>query len=121
MRVLNKKSNIEKVFFSIGEAAEIIGVSASSIRYWEKMFDELIPRKTEKGTRLFSRQDIELLKLIHHLVKERGMTIKGVRQKLKENREETIHTWEIVRRLQYVKAELTAICNEMDRSYVTDK
>lgn len=121
MSVPNKNSNIEKFFFPIGEAAEIIGVSQSSIRYWEKTFDELTPRKTSKGTRFFSPKDIELLKLIRHLVKERGLTIKGARQKLKDNREETIHTWEIVKRLQHVKEELTAICNEMDTSYVTDK
>jgi DNA-binding transcriptional MerR regulator len=119
--VSGKNSHIEKVFYSIGETAGIIGVSPSSIRYWEKMFHELTPRKSSKGTRSFSPDDLELLKLIHHLVKERGMTIKGARQKLKGNREETINTWEIVKRLQHIKEELTAISKEMDTGYATDQ
>ena len=116
-----KNPKIEKVFFYIGEVAEIIGVSQSSIRYWEKSFNELAPRKSSKGTRLFSQNDIELLKLIYHLVKERGLTIKGARKKLQDNREETINTWEIVKRLQHIKEELTAICEEMEMPYATDK
>lgn len=116
-----KNQHIEKVFYSIGEAAAIIGVSPSSIRYWEKMFRELAPRKSSKGTRLFSPDDLEMLRLIHHLVKERGMTIKGAQQKLKENREETVHTWEIVKRLTHIKEELIAIKKEMDTAYATDQ
>jgi DNA-binding transcriptional MerR regulator len=112
---------IEKIFFSIGETAEMIGVSQSSIRYWEKTFNELTPRKSSGGTRLFSQNDIELLKLIHHLVKERGLTIKGARKKLKDNREETINTWELVKHLQHVKEELIAIYEEMDIPNATDK
>jgi DNA-binding transcriptional MerR regulator len=110
-----QKPKIEKVFFSIGEVAKMIGVSSSSIRYWESCFEELSPQKSRKGTRLFSHTDIETIKFIHHLVKERGMTIKGVQQKLKENRQDAIDNWEIVKRLQKVKKELVAIRNEMEQ------
>lgn len=109
-----KKAKIEKVFFSIGEVAEIVGVAPSSIRYWESSFEELSPKKSSKGTRLFSHDDIETVKFINHLVKERGMTIKGVQQKLKGNRQDAIDNWEIVKRLQKVKEELVAIRNEME-------
>jgi len=109
-----KKAKIEKVFFSIGEVAEIVGVASSSIRYWESSFEELSPKKSSKGTRLFSRDDIETVKFINHLVKERGMTIKGVQQKLKGNRQDAIDNWEIVKRLQKVKEELVAIRIEME-------
>jgi DNA-binding transcriptional MerR regulator len=108
-----KKPKIEKVFFSIGEVAEMVGVTPSSIRYWESSFDELAPRKSGKGTRLFSLDDLETVKFIHHLVKERGMTIKGAQQKLKDNRQETANSWEIVKRLQKIKEELVAIKDEM--------
>jgi DNA-binding transcriptional MerR regulator len=108
-----KKPKIEKVFFSIGEVAEMVGVTPSSIRYWESSFEELSPQKSSKGTRLFSKEDVETVKFIHHLVKERGMTVKGVQQKLKGNRQEAIDNWEIVKRLQKVKEELVAIRNEM--------
>ncbi|MGC9355386.1 MAG: MerR family transcriptional regulator [Mariniphaga sp.] len=109
-----KKPKIEKVFFSIGEVAEMVGVTPSSIRYWESSFEELSPQKSSKGTRLFSKEDVETVKFIHHLVKERGMTVKGVQQKLKGNRQESIDNWEIVKRLQKVKEELMAIKNELD-------
>ncbi len=109
-----KKPKIEKIFFSIGEVAEMVGVTPSSIRYWEKCFEELTPQKSSKGTRLFTKENIETVQFICHLVKERGMTIKGVQQKLKNNRQETLETWEIVKRLQFVKKELLEIRNEME-------
>jgi len=109
-----KKPEIEKVFYSIGEVADIAGVSASTIRYWESNFDELAPRKSTKGTRLFSREDVEIVKFINHLVKERGMTIKGAQQKMKDNRQDTIENWEIVKHLQRVRDELMAIKDEME-------
>lgn len=108
-----KKPVIEKVFFSIGEVAAMIDENPSLIRYWENQFDALKPQKNKKGTRLFTKEDIETIKLIHHLVKQRGLTLKGAQQKLKENREETIHNYEIVKRLQKVREELIAIRDEM--------
>ncbi len=92
----------------------MVGVTPSSIRYWENCFEELTPQKSSKGTRLFTKENIETVKFIHHLVKERGLTIKGVQQKLKNNRNETLETWEIVKRLQFVKKELLDIRNEME-------
>ncbi|NQU52221.1 MAG: MerR family transcriptional regulator [Bacteroidetes bacterium] len=109
-----KKPKIEKVIFTIGEVADMIGESTSMIRYWENQFDTLKPQKNKKGNRLFSKDDIDLVKLIFHLVKERGLTIKGANQKLKENRDETIHNYEIVKRLQNVRDELIGIRDELD-------
>ncbi len=110
----NKKSNIEKVYYSIGEVAEMIDVTPSSIRYWESNFKELAPRTNAKGTRYFTKEDIETVKLINYLVKERGLTIKGAQQKLSDNKAETVNNWEIVRRLQEIKEELTGILEEME-------
>ncbi len=104
-----KKPTIEKVIFSIGEVADMIGENTSLIRYWENQFEMLKPQKNKKGNRLFSKKDIETVKLIHHLVKERGLTIRGAKQKLKENREETVQNFEIVNRLQEIKKELIGI------------
>ena len=101
-----KKPTIEKVIFSIGEVADMIGEKTSLIRYWENEFDALKPQKNKKGNRLFTKDDIETVRLIHYLVKERGLTLKGVKQKLKENREETIQNYEIVKRLQDIKKQL---------------
>ena len=109
-----KKPKIEKIIFSIGEVAEMIGENSSLIRYWENQFDALKPKKNKKGNRLFTKDDIETVKLIHYLVKERGLTLKGAKQKLKENRKETINNFEIVKRLQNVRDELIGIRDGLD-------
>jgi len=108
-----KKPIIEKIFYSIGEVADMIGENPSLIRYWESKFDALKRKKSEKGTRLFKKEDIETVKLIHHLVKVRGLTLKGAQQKLKDNREETINNFEIVQHLQDVRQQLIEIRDEL--------
>lgn len=108
-----KKPKIEKIFYSIGEVADMVGENQSLIRYWENQFDALKPQKNKKGTRLFTKEDVETVKLIHHLVKVRGLTLKGAQQKLKDNREETINNFEIVQRLQDVRQQLIEIRDEL--------
>ena len=108
-----KKPKIEKIFYSIGEVADMISENQSLIRYWENHFEALKPQKNKKGTRLFTKEDIETVKLIHHLVKVRGLTLKGAQQKLKDNREETINNFEIVQRLQDVRQQLIEIRDEL--------
>lgn len=108
-----KKPKIEKIYHTIGEVAEMVGESVSLIRYWETQFDALKPAKNKKGNRLFTNDDIFTLKLIHHLVKQRGLTLKGAQQKLKENREETIQNYEIVERLQDIRSQLVEIRDNM--------
>lgn len=109
-----KKPEIEKIFYSISEVAEMFHVNTSHIRYWEKEFDILKPHKNKKGNRLFTKDDIEQLKLIYHLVKEKGMTLKGAKQKLKDNKSETIDNHEMVDRLQTIRQMLIDIKNELD-------
>ncbi len=93
----------------MGEVSEMFGLNPSHIRYWEQQFEALKPFKNKKGNRLFTKEDIETIRLINHLVKDRGLTIKGARQKLKENRDETMNNYEIVKRLQDIKQELIEI------------
>lgn len=73
----------EKLFYSMGEVAEMFDVNASLIRHWESQFSVIRPKRNKKGNRLFSPRDVENLKLIYHLVKERGMTLDGARRALK--------------------------------------
>lgn len=108
-----KKPKIEKVFYSIGEVADLFGVNTSKIRFWENEFDILKPHKNNKGNRMFTLEDIENLKLINHLLKERGMTIKGAQKKLKENKEDTLQNFEVVSRLQEIRQMLIEIKEEM--------
>ena len=78
----------------------MFNVNPSHIRYWEREFDVLKPHKNKKGNRLFTKDDIEQLKLIYHLVKEKGLTLKGAKQKLKDNKDETVDNHDMVDRLQ---------------------
>ena len=108
-----KKPKIEKVFFSISEVAELFGVNTSNIRFWENEFDILKPNKNAKGNRMFTKEDIDNLKIIYHLLKEKGMTIKGAQKKLKENKEDTIQNFEVVSKLQEIKQMLLDIKEEL--------
>lgn len=101
--MLKKDVRIEKVYYSIGEVAELFEVKPSLIRFWEKEFDILKPQKNQKGNRLFMQQDIANLRLVYHLVKERGYTLQGAREKLKQNREDVEKGAEIVDSLYKIR------------------
>jgi len=103
----------EKRYYAIGEVAEAFEVNTSLIRFWEKEFDAIKPKKNAKGNRLFTPQDIKNLELIYHLVKERGFTLEGAKIHLKEKKKKTLTNFEIIRKLQTVKAELTKIKNQL--------
>jgi DNA-binding transcriptional MerR regulator len=108
-----KEPTIEKVFYSIGEVAEMFDVNPSLIRYWDKEFTTLKPTKNKKGNRLFTPTDLEHFRLIYHLVKEKGMTIKGARDLLQKNKGGTAKTFEAVKRLLDIKEQLISIRNEL--------
>lgn len=99
----------EKRYYSIGEVAKELSVNTSLIRFWEKEFAILNPKKNKKGKRLFTPQDLENIKLIYHLVKERGFTLKGAQAKLKENREDTAKVAQVVERLKRIRQALEDI------------
>lgn len=98
-----REKKVEKLYYSIGEVAKIFDVNTSLIRFWEKEFDVIKPKKNKKGNRFFTKQDIDNFHLIYHLVKERGMTLQGAKKKLKENREDTLNNFEIVKSLSEIK------------------
>ena len=108
-----KKKKTGKLFYSIGEVAELFEVNASLIRYWEKEFDILKPQKNKKGNRLFTPKDIDNLRIIYHLVKERGYTLDGAREKLRQNREDVEKNVEIVDTLTQVREFLVGIRKEL--------
>jgi DNA-binding transcriptional MerR regulator len=99
-----KDKEIEKLYYSIGEVAEMFNVSKSLIRFWETEFEILKPRKSQKGNRLFTKKDIENLRVIYFLVKEKGYTLEGARMKLKEGGVEKMEeTVELVDKLRNVR------------------
>ncbi|MCT4639629.1 MAG: MerR family transcriptional regulator [Bacteroidales bacterium] len=108
-----KEKKVEKLFHSIGEVAEMLNVNTSTIRYWEKEFSILKPKKNKKGNRMFTNQDLDNLKLIYHLVKVQKLTIDGARKKLKENKVDTINNYEVIKMLEGVKELLNEIKEEL--------
>ena len=102
-----------KRYYKIGEVAKAFDVNTSLIRFWEKEFDIIRPKKNKKGNRLFTPEDIKNFKLIYNLVKERGFTLEGAKQKLKKNPEGVFNNHEIISRLEAVKAEIIKIKNQL--------
>ena len=104
-----KEKKVEKLYYSIGEVAEMLDVPVSTVRFWENEFDILKPMKNKKGNRLFTSADIKNLKIIYHLVKEQQMTLSGARKKLSEKWDETDYKFEINESLQKIKTILLDI------------
>lgn len=103
----------EKRYYSIGELARAFNVNASLIRFWDKEFDVLKPKKNAKGNRMFTPDDVKNLQLIYHLVKERGFTLEGAKVHLKEGQKKTLDKFEIIRKLEAIKTNLVNIKNEL--------
>ncbi len=103
----------EKRYYGIGEVAKAFGVNTSLIRFWEKEFDALKPKKNAKGNRKFTPEDIQNLQLIYHLVKERGFTLDGAKTHLKESKQKTLDNFQIIKKLELIKAELSKIKEQL--------
>lgn len=104
-----KETKVEKLYYAIGEVAGMLNVPVSTVRFWENEFAILKPMKNKKGNRLFTQADVRNLKLIHHLVKEEGMTLEGARKKLEDKYDVTSNKLEINESLQKIKSILLEI------------
>ena len=103
----------DKRYYGIGEIARAFDVNTSLIRFWEKEFDILKPKKNAKGNRKFTPEDVKNLEIIYYLVKERGFTLDGAKTHLKENKQKTLDRFEIIRKLEAVKSELHKIRDQL--------
>ena len=104
----------KKLYYSMGEVAEMFDVTPALIRHWESQFDCIKPHRNKKGNRLFSPDDVERLKQIYHLVKERGMTLKGANKVLKRAKsDEVVQEMELLERLQKIRAALVEVREEL--------
>ena len=100
----------EKLYYSIGEVADAFDVKPSLIRFWEKEFQMISPKKTHSGTRKFAAKDIEKFELIHTLVKERGFTLEGAKKQLKKGNRGNL---DVLKKLQKIRQELLRIKAEL--------
>jgi len=107
------EKEIEKIYFTIGEVADNFGVATSLIRFWESEFSILHPKKNKKGNRQYTKADIEKLKLIYHLVKERGFTLNGAKDMLKKNPEDLQNKMEAIESLKTVRQFLKELRNQL--------
>ena len=108
-----KEKVIEKKYFTIGEVAEQLDVATSLIRFWESEFDIIKPKKNRKGNRQFTREDIENVKLIYHLVKERGYTLQGAKDLLKSNVSSVKDNMAMIDSLKKVRKFLIELKNQL--------
>ncbi|MFQ3352286.1 MAG: DNA-binding transcriptional MerR regulator [Candidatus Marivariicella framensis] len=102
----------EKLYYNIGEVANAFNVKPSLLRFWENEFDEIKPKKKESGTRKYTPEDIQLIQLIFHLVKEKGMTLDGAKKQLKQKKG-TAAQQGILIRLEKIKYELKQILDQI--------
>ncbi|NDW12308.1 MerR family transcriptional regulator [Bacteroides sp. 214] len=103
-----------KLYYSISEVAKMFNLNVATLRFWEKEFPQLSPKKKERGKRHYNKEDIETIKLIYHLVKVEGMTLPGARTRLATKGDETTKRIEVIERLQRLREELLAIKKELD-------
>ncbi len=104
----------KKLYYSMGEVAEMFDVTPALIRHWESQFDCIKPHRNKKGNRLFTPEDVDKLKHIYHLVKERGMTLKGANQLLKRGKKDDVaQQMELLERLQKIRATLVEVREEL--------
>ena len=105
---------VKKIYYSMGEVAEMFDVSPALVRHWESQFDCIKPHRNKKGNRMFTETDVEKLKQIYHLVKERGMTLKGANKALKRgSTNEIVRDTELLERLQRIRAALVEVREEL--------
>jgi DNA-binding transcriptional MerR regulator len=108
-----KKPVIKKVYYRIGEVAEMFGVNISLIRFWENEFDIIKPYRNKKGNRFFTQADVDNFHIIYNLVKEQGYTLNGAKDKLKGNFSAVAEKHEVIKTLQEIKAFLQTLKEDL--------
>ena len=123
--MLKRKKPIQfdekRLYYSIQEVADHFAVNVSLLRFWEKEFDNIRPKKTAGGTRQFTRDDIREVEIVYHLVKEKGMTLEGARQTLKSKKDDEAKRVEVVSRLVEIKKELLLLEEEFAQLHEQQK
>lgn len=104
---------MDKLYYSISEVSELLGINASNLRFWEKEFKQLKPRRNEKGTRFYTNDDITLIKQIIYLVNDQNLTLEGARQKLSQKKDHVAKQHELVERLKKIRAELKGMAKAL--------
>ena len=111
---LNKNKDL-KLYYSIGEVAQMFNVTETLLRFWEKEFPTIKPQKAGRGIRQYTKADIEQVKLVYHLVKERGMTLQGARDMIKRDKSKNVNrSIEVIEKLKDIRSEIQAIGRDLN-------
>jgi DNA-binding transcriptional MerR regulator len=108
-----KEKEIEKLYYSIGEVAEQFNVAPSLIRFWESEFDLIKPKKNRKGNRQFTKEDIDNVRTIYHLVKEKGFTLQGAKEMLRNDNNSVKDQIEMIDSLRSVRKFLVELRDKL--------
>lgn len=106
-------SELTKLYYTIGEVSEMFDVSKSLIRYWESEFSILKPHKNSKGDRRFTKQNIEQLEMIYHLVKEKGFTLEGAKKEIRNSKSNLLQKKKVLEKLRTIKKGLSQMRDDL--------
>ncbi len=106
---------MDKKFYKISQVSDLLGISQSTLRFWESQFTILKPRRTEKGTRYYTPDDLEKIRMIRYLVKDRGFKIEKAQEMIKHNHSGVTKHYQAMQRLQEVRQHLTELLAAIDR------
>ncbi len=109
------RKKVEKMYFTIGEVARLFDVNTSLIRFWENEFEIIKPHRNKKGNRFFTRADVDNFHIIYNLVKERGYTLQGAKEKLKNNPQDALNEFELIKTLKNMREFLVKIRESLDK------
>lgn len=106
-------NKVEKLYYTIGEVSKMFTVNTSLIRFWEKEFEIINPKKNKKGNRLFTQKDVDNFHIIYHLVKEKGYTLNGAKERLAQNPEGVESNTEVIKTLKELRAFLIDVKSKL--------
>lgn len=106
---------IEKKYYKISEVAEILGINASTLRFWEKEFTIIKPKRNDKNTRFYTPEDVETIKMVYYLVKEKGLKLDAAQQQIKTNRQNISQRAQVIDRLKSVREDLNTILTALNK------
>lgn len=113
--------NDKRLYYSIQEVADHFAVNISLLRFWEKEFENISPKKTPGGTRQYTKENIQQIEIVYHLVKEKGLTLEGARQSLKSKKDDEVKRVEALEKLKEIKRELLSLEEEFDKLHEQQK
>lgn len=109
---------LDKKYYKISEVAEILNLPASTLRFWESRFTIIKPKRNEHGTRFYTPNDIEVIKMIHYLVKDKGLKLEAAQEQIRNNREGVTRRYEVVERLTEIRGQLNELLAQLSRKPV---